>query len=94
MPFLEVVLQTHIQAWREEAEKEREDEEQQQQQIEWALLLYEKFYTWLYRILRVTQPLFPGLRETGYARFAYVDLFQLFFALLNVFGTDNIFPDI
>ena len=34
------------------------------------------------------------LRETSYARFAYVDLFQLFFALLNVVGTDNIFPDI
>ena len=29
----------------------------------------------LYRILWVTQPLFPDLRETGFAEMAYADVF-------------------
>ena len=44
------------------------------------------------RVGCVTQPLFPGLRETGFVELAYKDLFQLICTFLNVVGTSSIFP--
>ena len=54
-----------------------------------GLRLGDFFYPDRFKFCKSLSPLFPGLRETGFAELAYTNLIQLFCAFLNVV---SIFP--